>query len=183
MALIAGRDAHVVVNLATGPAGPGVAHLPEIIFGAKLENAIFGNTLRKPQVIGLRIARHSVFAFENRDVQLPLIDPEPLRRSDQLPGISDCVLLEVIPKREISQHLKKRVVAIREANVFKIVMLPPRAHAFLRSRRPRILALFEAQKDVLELVHSSIGKEQRRVIGRDQRRGVHLAMPLLNEEV
>src|SRR6202051_5215901 len=159
MALITGRDTHIVVNLATGPAGPCVAHLPEIIFGATLEEAIFATAFAEPQVVRLGIARDAVFAFKNRHVELCLINPKPLRRSDQLPRIGDGILFEVIPKREIPQHIKKSVMSIGEANVFKVVMLSSRAHAFLRSRRPRVIALFETEKDVLELVHSSIGKQ------------------------
>jgi len=62
-------------------------------------------------------------------------------------------------------------------------VLPSCTHAFLRGRRPRVVALFEAQENVLELIHPGVGKEQRRIIGRNQRRGVHLAVSLLNKEV
>src|SRR5467141_3027098 len=74
-------------------------------------------------------------------------------------------------------------MAIGETDIFKIVVLAARANAFLRSRRPRVVALFEAEENVLELVHSGIGKKQRRVVRRDERRGVHLAVSFLNEEV
>ena len=74
-------------------------------------------------------------------------------------------------------------MTVGEADVFQIVVLAAGAHALLRSRCPRVVALFEAEEDVLELVHSRVGEEQRRVVCRDERRGVHLAVPLLNEEV
>ena len=58
-------------------------------------------------------------------------------------------------------------MTIGEAHIFKIVVLAARAHAFLRSRRPRVVALFEAEENVLELVHSGVGEEQRRIVRRD----------------
>jgi hypothetical protein len=121
--------------------------------------------------------------LKDGDVELRFIDPKPLWRSNQLPGVSDGVLLEVVAKGEISQHLEKRVVTIGEAYVFKIVVLAARTHAFLRGRRARVVAFLEAEEDVLELVHAGIGKEKRRVVRRDERRGVHLAVSLLDEEV
>ena len=183
MTLIAGRRAHVVVNLAAGAAGAGVAHLPEIVFCSELVDAIFRHTLAEPQVVRFGIARDSVFAFEDRYVELRFVDSEPLRRRDQLPRVGYGIFLEVIAEREISQHLEKRVMTIGEAYVFKIVVLASGAHALLRGCRPQVVALFEAEENVLELVHAGVGKEQRRVVGWDERRGVHLAVLLLNEEV
>ena len=69
--------------------------------------------------------------LKNRDVKLRLIDPKPFRRSDQFPRVGYGVFLEVVAKRKISQHLKKRVMAIGEADVFQIVVLAARAYAFL----------------------------------------------------
>src|SRR4029077_9199770 len=165
------------------PAGTGVAHLPEIVFRAELKNPLSRHTLPEPQVIGFGIARDAVFALKDGDVKLLFINPEPLRRSDQLPRVRDGVFLEVVAERKISQHLEKCVMTIGESDVFEIVVLAARTHALLRSRRPRVVALFEAKENVLELVHSGIGKKQRRIVRRDQRRGVHLPMSLLNEEV
>ncbi len=41
--------------------------------------------------------------------------------------------------------------------------------------------MFEAKKDVFELVHAGVGKEQRRVVGRNQRRRVHAAVPFVSK--
>ena len=70
---------HIVMNFAARAARAGIAHLPKVIFCAKFENPLFGHALRDPQVIGLDIALHARFAFENRHIQLLFIDPEPLR--------------------------------------------------------------------------------------------------------
>ncbi len=57
VSLIRSRQAHVVMNLAARTAGAGVAHLPEIVFRAKLEDAIFRHALRDPQVVSFSVAR------------------------------------------------------------------------------------------------------------------------------
>ena len=50
--------------------------------------------------------------------------------------------------------------------------LPPDADALLGCRSPRVIALRFAQKDVFELVHPRIGKENRRIVLRNNgRRG------------
>ena len=72
---------------------------------------------------------------------------------------------------------------IGESHIFEIVMLPARAHTFLRRSCPRVFTLFQSQKDILELVHPRIGEQQSWIIGRDERRGVDLLMPMLDEVV
>ena len=50
-------------------------------------------------------------------------------------------------------------MAIGEANIFQVVMLAARADAFLATGGALVIALFEAEENVLELVHSCIGEE------------------------
>ena len=75
------------------------------------------------------------------------------------------------------------MVTISESDVLEIIVLSACPHALLRRRSPRVIALFQAEEDVLELVHPSIGEQQRGVVVRDERRRMHLAMSLLNEKV
>src|SRR5690242_20834592 len=93
------------------------------------------------------------------------------------------MLLEVIAEGEVPKHLEKGMVAIGEADVFEIVMLPAGAHAFLGRSGTIVVALLEAEENVLKLVHSRVGEQQRGVVVRDERRRVHLAVSLLDEEV
>ena len=66
-----------------------------------------------------------------------------------------------------------------EADVFEIVMLASGADALLRTSLPAmVVAPLDAEEDVLELVHAGVGKEQRRVVGRHERGGVHAAVAL-----
>src|SRR5579872_4025352 len=161
----------------------GVAHLPEIVFQTKLENAILGNALRNPQIVSFSIARHAAFAVKDSCEQLVFRNPEPRGRRNQFPRIRNGFLLEVIAKREISQHLKKCVMAIGETDILEIVMLSPRPHAFLRCSRTVVVALLKSKKNIFELVHPSIGEQQCGVVMRNERRRMHLAMPLVDKKV
>ncbi len=121
-------------------------------------------------------------AAKHRKVELFKRDAEPLRRGDQLPGESDSVLFEVVAEGEIAEHLEKSVVAIGEAHILKIVVLASGAHAFLAGRGAHVVALLEAEKNVLELVHPRVGEKQRGIVRRDERRTAHDAVPALLEE-
>ena len=90
----------------------------------------------------------------------------------------DRVALEVVAEGEVAQHLEEGVMAAREADIFKVVVLAAGADALLRSGGPRVVALLRAEKQVFELVHSRVGKQQRGIVGRHQRGRVHAAVPL-----
>ena len=47
-------------------------------------------------------------------------------------------------------------------------MLAPRAHTALTASRADIGARFCAEERVLELIHTGIGKQQGRIVGRNQ---------------
>ena len=60
-------------------------------------------------------------------------------------------------------------------------MLAADAHALLRRRRARVVALLAAEEHVLELVHPGVGEEQRRVVAGHERRAGHDAVAVLLE--
>ena len=59
-------------------------------------------------------------------------------------------------------------MAVGEADVLQVVVLTAGAHAFLAGGGAVVIALFQAQEDVLELVHPGIGEKQRGVVRRDE---------------
>ncbi len=65
-----------------------------------------------------------------------------------------------------------------KADIFEVVVLSARAHAFLRRRRPVVIALLQPEKNILELIHPRIGEEECRVAVRHQRRAANAAMSL-----
>src|SRR5271165_7306397 len=68
-------------------------------------------------------------------------------------------------------------------DVIQIVVFAARPYAFLSRRRALVVPLFRAREDVLELIHPRVGEQQRRVVGRDQRRRAHNLVPTLRKVV
>ena len=122
-----------------------------------------------------RAAKHGEVQFFQRDAV-------PIRRSDQLPGVGDGFLFKIIAEGKIAEHFKKSVMAISEADVFEVVVFSSGAHAFLAGSGGFVVALFEAEENVLELVHPGVGEEQRGVVSGDERRTAHDAVAALFEK-
>ena len=95
------------------------------------------------------------------------------------------IVLEIIAEAEITQHFKEGVMTRGITDVLKIIMLAARAHAALRSGGALVISLLMTKKEVLELHHASVRKEQRRIIARHQRTGgndgVTLAFVIVEE--
>src|SRR5690348_14375580 len=175
------------MNFAAWAAGPRLAHLPKILFQARnFEHAILARTDFCPQGSGIMIRREFCAghfrAAENREIKLFERDAVPLRRSNELPRESNCVRLEIIAKRKITEHLKKSVMTVREADVLKIVVLAARAHTFLASGGAAVIALFEAEENVLKLIHAGIREEQRGIVRGHERAAADDAVPALFEK-
>src|SRR5258708_40315955 len=69
-----------------------------------------------------------------------------------------------------------------EADVFQVIVLAAGAHALLRRGGARVVAFFEPQENVLELVHPGVGEEQRGIPVRHERAAADAAMPLAFKE-
>ena len=93
---------------------------------------------------------------------------EPPLLGQQVPRQLDRVLLEVVAEREVAEHLEERVMAQRGPDVVEIVVLAADAHALLRRRGARVVALLAAEEHVLELVHPGVGEQQRRIVAGQQ---------------
>ena len=74
-------------------------------------------------------------------------------------------------------------MAVGEADVFEVVVLAACADALLRGSGTAVVAFFQSEENVLELVHARVGEQQRGIVLRDEGRRVHLAVSLLNEKV
>ena len=168
----------VVEQFGTRPAGPRVAHHPEIVRGvlgalvvADAHDALFGHThFVGPNVVGLFIVCI--------DGHPQLFCRQFVGDGEQFPSVLDRVALEIVAKRKIAEHFEKRVVPRRVADVLKVVVFAACAHAALRCDGADVVALFIAEKHVLELVHARIGEQQRWIVVRHQRRRCEVGMPL-----
>ena len=171
-----GFDAKVVVDLGARTAGAGLAHLPEVILLVQAEDAALRNARHLlPELLGF------VVLAEDGDVEAVL--GEAVVLGDEVPGELDGFGLEVVAEGEVAEHFEKRVVAARVADILEIVVLAAGADAFLRSCGARVVALFQAEEDVLELVHACVGEEQGGVVGGHQRRTANDAVAAFGEEI
>jgi len=102
-----------------------------------------------------------------------LVRGEPFRGKfellrQQFPGESNGFVLEVIAKGEVPQHFEECLVAPRVAHVVEVVVLSPGSYNLLTCCRPVIGACFTAQEHFLELIHSRVDEQQRRILSRNQ---------------
>ena len=170
------------VDLRAGAARAGVAHRPEVVLHAQLEDPLGRNALCAPEVEGLLVPGQPALAVEDGGREPVLRDPEPLLGGDELPRPLDRVALEVVAEGEVAEHLEEGVVARREADVLQVVVLPAGPHALLGGRRPRVVALLLPREDVLELDHPRVGEEEGRVVLRHEPGGGDAAVAALLEE-
>ena len=188
VALVGRSDTHVIENFAAGAAGAGIAHGPEIIFQAgNFEDAVFGRSELEPEsgcfgVSAERDAGRNFGAAENGEIQLLQRKRVPIRRGEQFHGVGHGLFLEIIAEGKISEHFEKSVMAIGEADIFQVVVFAAGAHAFLAGGGAVVVAGFEAEENVLELVHAGVGEEQRGIVGWDERRAAHDLMAALFEK-
>ena len=166
----------VVENLRARTAGAELPHGPEIVGPIDAENAGLG----QPRDLFPELERVVVVDIDGGD-QLLFGEREGL--GEEVPGELDRVILEIIAKGKVPQHLKEGVVAGRVAHVVEVVVLAAGAHALLRADRALVRPLLDTGEDVLELHHPGIGEHQRGVVARHERRRRHDRVPVLGEIV
>lgn len=170
-------------DFSTRTTRPRFGHLPEVVrriaraFIVANANDPLGwdSNHRRPKVIGLFI-----FGIDR--------DPEFFHRQSinlgqQFPGKLNCIALEIISKTEVTQHFEERMVAGGVAHVLKIIMFATGTHAALCRGCSTIGSLLTAQKNVLELDHSGVGEQKRRIIDGHQRTRGHNRVPFRLEEL
>ncbi len=100
--------------------------------------------------------------FLGRDVQ-------PTPRGQKLPGPVDGLPLEIVTKREVSEHLEEGVMPWGPAHVVDVA----RPQTLLAGGGPRKLQLALAKKVVFELIHARGREQHRRIPARHE----HVARP------
>jgi len=154
------------VDLGARTAGPVVAHGPEVVLFAEAQDAVVteaGDLLPQRERV--------VVVGEHRGHQPPAVEPEI--PGQKLPGIGDGVGLEVVPEREVAQHLEERVVPGGPPDVLEVVVLAAGADALLTRGGALVFPLLLAREDTLELHHAGVGEEQRGIVPGDERRRAH----------
>lgn len=161
-------------NLTARSARSRVAHLPEVIFiSHALDSACIHVLL--PEL------KRLIIALMHCDPKHLFGESKHLR--DKLPRMINRLLLEVIPKREVPQHLKECMVPTGVADILQVVVLASCADAKLTASRPRIGWCRDfTREDIFELNHACIGEKQGRII-RNQGHAFINRMPLGGEIV
>ena len=94
----------------------------------------------------------------NRDPQTIPIKTKDV--GDQIPRPGNGVVLEVVAKTEVAQHLKEDEVALSTTNVVEVVVFASRAHTLLHGDCPVAGSNFIAHEVRLERHHSSHREQQ-----------------------
>src|SRR5437868_5983633 len=69
------------------------------------------------------------------------------------------------------------------AYLLQVVVLAPRPYAFLRGHRAAVIAVLQSLECAFELNHTSIGEQQRGIVGGNQRGRRHMGMAVALEEI
>ena len=154
--------AAVVIDLRARSAGTGNPHRPEIVGHAAPLDAFRRNAGHAlPQPFGL------VIGLVHGDPQPIGVQPVTTlvqRPGQQIPGVLDRTLLEVVAEGEIPGHLKEGVVPLGDPDVLDI----QGPHTFLHAGRTRERRFLLAEEVRLERHHAGDREQQRRVLA-DQR--------------
>ena len=161
-------------------ARPGVAHGPEVVFFPELPD-FFWREVFAPKFVSFAVALDVVITFENRDRESLGVEPELI--DEKLPREIDGFFLEVIAEREVPKHLEERVVTRGYADVFEVVVLATGADTLLNGRRPAIVAGFESEEDVLEVVHPRVHEQERGIVEGNERGALNDPVLVLSKVV
>src|SRR5690606_29098014 len=151
----------IVENFRAGTTGTGITHLPEIIRGigralvvADADDALNRHAdILRPASVGF------IVTCIDRDPELFLRDLHPVVASEEFPGKTDGIVLEIVAETEVAEHLEEGVMPRGVADIFQVVVLAAGTHATLAAHRPYIVALLATEETVLELVHAGVGEQ------------------------
>ena len=141
-----------------GTAGAGIAHGPEVICLTEPGDAVF----RHPDIF---MPDFSGFIVVQIDGYPEFVFIKTVPVGQQVPAEFNGLLLEIIPEREIAQHLKECMVSGCVSHVLQVIVFAAGPDTFLGRGGPDIAAFFFTEEGPLELNHTGIGKQQGRIIG------------------
>ena len=146
--------AAVIVHLGAGTAGTGTV-LPEVVLLAEAEDPLGGDAdVLVPDLKGLIVVQ------VDGGVQPVLLQAYHL--GEELPAEGDGLLLEIVPKGEVSQHLKVGAVAVGLADVLDVAG----ADALLAGGDAVPGGLLLPGEPGLHGSHAGVDEQQALVIGR-----------------
>ena len=157
--------AAVVVDLRAGAAGTGDPHAPVVVSqAAALDPALRELDHIPPDLVGLHVLG------QDGGPEPVLREAEPavvLGPGQQLPGVRDRHVLEVVAERPVAQHLEERRVPGGPADFLDV----EGPHALLHVRRPLERRGLLAEQVRLERLHPGDDEQHRRIVGHQAGRG------------
>ena len=112
-------------------------HLPKIILLPQTQHAIGGQIRHaRPEIFGLLIGLQTIVLVAAKHRCPHAIFWEFPHLCEQLPRPCYGFFFEVIAKRPVAQHLKKRVMVGTESHFFQIVVRARNPQTLLRIDRP-----------------------------------------------
>ena len=174
----------IVEDFGTRSAWAGVAHLPEVVrlvaptFVANADDTLFRHTDSvTPDIEGFTVLGINGYS------QAVSRKAEPVFGGKKLPGKGNGIFLEVVTEAEVAKHFKERMVAGSIANVIEVIVLATCPDTLLGTDRAIVRSLLSAKEQILELVHTSVREQQRRVLCRNKRTAADDFMLSRREEV
>ena len=169
----------VEMDLATRTARTGIAHLPKVIL-LVATNDVIGGQETQPEIVSLLIERHTVLLRALEYGCIHTLLRQFIHLGQQFPRPLDSLFFEIIAKRPVAEHLEHRVVIGIVAYLLQVVMLTRHAQTLLRIANSGCFDRRITQEHILKLVHTCIGKHQRRIVLNNHRcRGYyHVAFAL-----
>ena len=169
------------MNFGARATGAGVAHFPEIILFIAMQNPL-GRKMFHPNVFGFFIQGQVVISASFKNSGIHAVGRYPHFIVQKFPGPINCLLLEIIAKRPVAQHLEHGMMVRIVANFLQIVMLARHAQTFLCIGNTYRLGRLVAQENIFKLVHPRIGKHQGRIVFYDHRGRIDNGMLFRNKK-
>ena len=150
------RRPAIDVDFGAWTAGAGAAGRPEVVLHAELLDVLGGNAFIDPQ------RARFVVVLEDGDPEDVLVEAVAtlfLRSGQQMPGVVDSLLLEVVAEGEVAHHLEEGAMAGGLAHLVDV----ERAHALLLARHAGARRGLLAQQIRDEGNHARDGEQGCRV--------------------
>ena len=122
--------AKVIVDFRARAAGTGLTHLPEVVLAAKSQNTIWARANGLPESLSLVVRRNFVIAGKDGKPEALGIHSELIYQ--QVPRELDGILLEVVTKRKVAEHLEERVMPGGLSDLIQVVVLSAGSNTLLR---------------------------------------------------
>ncbi len=130
--------APVVVDLRVGPAGPGAADGPEVLRGGQRHDALGRHADGLPQIDRDLVGPELQLGVTRVDADPEPVPVEPHPLLHELRRELDRTLLEVLPEREVPEHLEEGEVIRVEADLLDVRCPKDLLHRRRERRRRRL---------------------------------------------